>query len=265
MKQIKKRHFMVFMSLVLVCVMSLATVLAYFTDRTEANGTIKTVDNAADIDITRPDPDPTDPTEPDPSIPDDPTDPKFPTDPDDPDEPWEDPTPGNDHDDLANWWGALNATALANFNPGDKLALDAKINNSGTLDLDYRQTFIITSTVAMDKTNPQFRLFTSCKRESYGALTGITVAEGETISSDGKTITYRISPDFLAAGDNLHTNYDLVFDKLSSNAFQNAKVTVQYLVEARQANAAGAAADWTVVETADFTFGGYKTVPQAIK
>lgn len=264
MKKTRTRQFTAFMSLALVCVLSLGAVLAYFTDRVDANGSIATVDNALDIDITKPDPDPSDPTEPDPSIPDDPTDPEFPTDPDDPTKPWEDDTP-DDHDDLTNWWGALNATALANFNPGDKLCLDAKINNSGSLDLDYRQTFIVTSSVAMTKADPEFRLFSSCSRETYGALTGGTVAEGESISADCKTITYRISPDTLDAGKHLHTNFDLVFNKLASNKFQNAEVTVQYLVEARQANEAGADVGWELVEDATLTFGGYKMVPQATK
>lgn len=259
-----KRFGVIFIALALVCALGLS--LAYFTDRVTGDGSISTADNAVDIDITKPDVDPDDPSEPDPSIPDDPTDPDFPVDPgddpDDPDddEPWEDNTPTDDSDDLTNWWNALNATALKNFNPGDKLCLDGKITNSGTLDIEYRQTIIITTDTAMNKTTPEFRLFTSSKRETYGALTGVTVASNESIDAIGKKITYKIDAADLAAGKSVHTNFDLVFDKNASNAFQGAKVTVDYILEACQDGA-----EWATIATATVSTSGgdLSVVPKA--
>ena len=264
MKKIQRLGIFV-VALTLVCALGLS--LAYFTDRVEAKGSMSTADNSVDIDITKPDVDPSDPSEPDPSIPDDPTDPDFPVDPgEDPDStdddaPWTDPTEDDDSDDLENWWNALNATALANFNPGDKLCLDGKISNSGTLDIEYRQTFIVTTDTAMDTDNPEFRLFTSCYREDYGALTGGTVAAGESIDASGKKITYSIPVADLASGEGVHTNFDLGFDKMASNEFQGAEVTVDYILEACQDGA-----DWLVVATATTTTTGGDTlsvVPKA--
>lgn len=235
----------------LAMVLAFSMVFAYFSDRATGVASIKTVDNAVDIDITKPD----DTPEPDPD---------NPTDPDEPNG-YTDPTPNDDTDDLTNWWNALNATAVANFNPGDKLCLDAKIINSGSLVIDYRQTIVVTSSEPMDRTAPEFRLFSNCVREKYGALTGKNVVLSENISSDGKKIVYTIAPATLGVNESITPNYDLVFDKSSSNDFQSAKVTVDYLVEARQANEAGADQDWTTVATASLSVGGenMSVVPKA--
>ncbi len=246
-----KRLGVLFTVLALVCALGIS--LAYFTDRVDANGHISTADNSVDIDITKPD----DPVEPDPT---NPTDPDFPVDPDDPDEPWTDPTPDDDSDDIENWWNALNVTALANFNPGDKLCLDGKITNSGTLDIEYRQTIIITTDKAMSTASPEFRLFSTCKRETYGALTGSSVVATETIDSSGKKITYKIAVAELAPGEHVTTNYDLVFDKSASNAYQGTKVTVDYILEACQAGG-----EWATIATATTTTaaGNVNVVPKA--
>lgn len=241
-------------ALLLAClatVLAFSMVFAYFSDRATTEASIKTVENAVDIDITKPD----DTPEPDPN---NPTDPEPPKD-------YVDPTPDDDTDDLTNWWNALNATAVANFNPGDKLCLDAKITNGGSLEIDYRQTIVVNSSVAMDRSSPEFRLFSNCIREKYGALTGKTVVVSESISSDGKKIVYTIAPATLGVNESITPNYDLVFDKLSGNEFQGAQVTVDYLVEARQANEAGENQGWTTVATATLSVGGenLNVVPKA--
>jgi len=241
-------------ALLLAClatIMAFSMVFAFFSDRETGAASMKTVENAVDIDITKPDVTP----EPDPN---DPTDPKPPKD-------YEDPTPEDDTDDLSNWWNALNATAIANFNPGDKLCLDAKITNGGTLAIDYRQTIVVTSSVAMNRSAPEFRLFSDCIRESYGALTGKTVIVSEKISDDGKKIVYTIAPATLGVKESITPNFDLVFDKFSDNDFQAAKVTIDYLIEARQANEAGADKDWATVATANLSVGGenLSVVPKA--
>jgi len=253
----KKRLAILLSCLAIVLAMSLS--LAYFTDRTTGAASMKAVDNAIDIDISKPDPENPEPD------PDNPTDPDDPTDPKDPSKPWKDPTPDDDTDDLTNWWAALNAEALANFNPGDKISLDGTITNSGTLDLDYRQTYVLTCNKAMNTTTPEFRLFSNCTKDKYGAKTGIDVLVNEKIAADGKKITYNIAPAKLVVGASTTPNVDLVFDKMASNAFQGAKITVDYLIEARQANAAGANADWTPVATGTVTIGGSSVaaVPKA--
>lgn len=235
----------------LAMILAVSMVFAYFSDRATGAASLQTVDNAVDIDITKPDVTP----EPDPN---NPTDPEPPKD-------YTDPTPDDDTDDLTNWWNALNATAVANFNPGDKLCLDAKITNSGSLEIDYRQTIVVTSSQPMNRTAPEFRLFSNCIREGYGALTGKTVVVSESISADGKKIVYTIAPAKLGVNQSITPNFDLVFDKLSSNAFQGAKVNVDYLIEARQANAAGADQNWATVATATLSVGGENltVVPKA--
>ena len=181
------------------------------------------------------------------------------------------PHPDDDSDDLENWWEVLNAVALQNFNPGDKLCLDAKIINNSTFDTEYRQTFIITTDRVMgagadgqlgtnDDTDPEFRLFTDCLRESYGALTGITVAPGEEIDASGKKITYVTEPADLAEGGSIPVNFDLVFDKFASNDTQGTTVTVHYILEACQDGS-----DWNMITTATTVINGsdYNVVPKA--
>lgn len=198
-------------------VCAMGLTFAYFTDRVTNTGSISTTTNAVDVDITKPD---------DPNT------------------------------ELGNAWAAANATALANFNPGDRLVLDGQINNKGTVAIDYRETFVITSSVAMSKTAPEFRLFADSTQATNGAYTGKSVIATESISADGKTITYTIAPATLAVGASAKPTYDLVFDLLAGNSFQGATGTVYYMVEARQADAAGADAAWTTVATESITFGG---------
>lgn len=240
------------LSLLLAAFMLLTVALttAYFTDRVTGNGSISTTDNSVDIDIDKPD-------VPDPDVPDPDPDGNNPFTPD--------PDPDND---LTEWWTYLNATALANYNPGDKIALDAKLTNSGTLDVDYRQTFVVTSSVPMTDGALEFELFSASNKETYGAWTGVSKVAGFAIDTTKSTATktvYSVAPAKLAVGATITPDYDLIFNKAASNAFQGATVTVEYLVEARQANAAGADADWATVATGTVTIGGetVSAVPKA--
>lgn len=234
MKKHLKRILYLCVVLALVCTLGLT--FAFFTDRVEGNGSITAATkDDLDIDIIPPTDDP-----------DDPTDPDFPDDPD---------------PDLTDWWATVNATARGNFNPGDKLCLDGVIKNNGTLDVEYRQTFIVHCNVAMDRDDPEFRLYNSCSAESYGALTGVDPVGITSVSDDNKTFTYVIAPAEMAASGSLQINYDLVFDKFATNAYQGAQISVDYILEACQKGG-----DWATIATATTNTigaGSVNVVPDA--
>lgn len=237
-----KKKITLFLSL--ICVLALAVgSLAYFTDRVSTQATVSTISNGVDITPT-----------PDPSVePDDPTKP----DPDD----YEDPTPNNPDDDLTNWWAYLNSRAKVNFNPGDKMTLNYILKNSGSLAVDVRETFIVKSSKPLSST-PEFRLFTSYTKDSAGANIGNEVVVTEE-RLDDTHYKYFVAPHILSSSEETiagapvqeEKDYYLVFNALSSNEFQGANVTIDYVVEAKQHS--DSAEDWVTAATGSLTFDGY--------
>jgi len=177
----------------------------------------------------------------------------------------------NHRDDLSAKWGAVNATALANYNPGDKLDLSYELSNAGDLAVDVRETFIITSSEDMKDGAPEFRLFTgAAQNPSTGAWTGGEVVVKEEKLND-KQYKYTIAPyelsgakETVASPSEMEKKYQLVFDQASLNQFQGASCTVDYVVEAKQ-HTAGGDADWVTAATGSLTVNGQDltVVPEA--
>lgn len=219
--------------------------LAYFSDRATTSATMKTVTNGIEVTpdaggaTTYPDPDSGDPVGP--------TDPDY----------------------LTAKWASINATALANYNPGDKIDLSYTLKNTGDLAIDVRERFVVTSSVAMTDSAPEFRLFTSANADTNGAYTGSGVV-GTEIKKSTTKYTYEVSSYTLSSASESITgstatsaakNYFLVFNKAAENAFQGATVTIEYVVEAKQHSSSSS--DWTTAATATVTLGGdsYNVVP----
>lgn len=212
--------------------------LAYFTDRVSGDASFSTVSNGVDI-------------VPDPDTPD--------------------PDPDHPENKLSTKWANVNAEALANFNPGDKVDLSYELANVGQLAVDVRETFVITSSKAMKDGAPQFRLFSSFTKDTAGANVGgnVVVKEDKIDSTHYKyTITsYSLNGSAETVTGVTATSMDkayyLVFDKTADNGFQGATCTVDYLVEAKQHS--DDAADWTTAATGSLTLGGQtvKAVPAA--
>lgn len=236
MRNIKNMKISGLLALTLVFALLVGS-LAYFTDRVADDATFST----ASVSIT-PDPD--------------------------------DPVPDPDHPEnkLTAKWLAVNAEALANFNPGDKVNLSYKLANTGELAVDVRETFVITSSKPLTEGDPQFQLFTSfIKDDDTGANDGKDVVVTEQ-RIDATHYKYTIAPYTLSGSDetvadatatSVDKAYFLVFDKTAGNAFQGATCTIDYLVEAKQHS--DGASDWTTAAKADLTLGGQavKAVPAA--
>lgn len=210
----------------LAAMLAVVSMFAYFTDRVTTNATVTVAEKSADITIN-------------------PTDPNYP-------------------DDLSGKWAAVNAEALANYNPGDKVDLGFALQNSGSQALDIRETFFITSSVDLTEASPEFRLFKNAVQDAAGAWDGNNVVDVELINDN--TIKYSIPAYVLSSEDETIDNapvevdktYELIFNKASSNAFQAATCKVEYLVEAKQHSEDGPTGGWTTLETAEIQFGGQK-------
>jgi len=215
----------------LTLLLAIAGAFAYFTDRVDTSATVSVDDNSVDIT----------------------------TDPVDPDDP--DPKPEYE-DNLTYKWSVVNAEALANFNPGDKVDLSYVLENSGSQAIDVRETFFITSSEALTEASPEFRLFKDAIQDQAGAWDGQEVVSVELI--DANTIKYSVAPYVLSSETEqitdrpvkVNNEYNLIFDKAAKNAFQAATCQVEYLVEAKQHTEDGPVGGWTVVETATIEFGG---------
>lgn len=230
----------------LALIICLVGTMAYFTDRIESKATITTTSDGVIITPT-----------PDPNV-----------EPDDPDKPpFVDPTPSDPDDDLTNWWAYLNSKANVNFNPGDKMTLNYKLVNESTMAVDIRETFIITSSVPMTEGAPEFALYTACGNGKYGGFEGTALAApaGATVTTEKLSATqykyvvkyYTLSGKTETVGSNpveLGRQYYVVFAGGSSNDFQGAKCSVDYVVEAKQ-HSAGGEADWVVAATGTLNLG----------
>lgn len=235
MRKIKNMKITGLLALVMVFVLLVGS-LAFFTDRATKNASFSTTT----VSIT-PDPD------------EDPKDPEHP------------------ENKLTDKWAAINATALAIFNPGDKVDLSYKLANTGELAVDVRETFVITSSKAMKDGAPQFRLFSSVTPDAAGANDGENVVVTEN-KIDATHYMYTITAYSLNGSDetvsgvtatSVDKEYYLVFDKTADNSFQGATCTIDYLVEAKQHS--DGADDWTTAATGSLTLGGQtvKAVPAA--
>lgn len=208
----------------LALMLGVVSMFAYFTDRVATNATVTVAEKSADLT----------------------------TDPDDP----------NHTDDLSGKWAEVNAEALANYNPGDKVDLGFALQNSGSQALDVRETFFITSSVDLTEASPEFRLFKDAVQDAAGAWDGDNVVDVELIN--GKTIKYSIPAYVLSSEDEtidaapveVDKTYELIFNKAAKNVFQAATCKVEYLVEAKQHSEDGPAGGWTTLETAEIQFGG---------
>lgn len=238
MRKIKNMKISGLLSLALVFVLLVGS-LAYFTDRISKDASFSTISGGVVID---PDPDP------------------------------DNPDPDPDPNKLSTKWANVNAQALSNFNPGDKVDLSYKLANTGELAVDVRETFVITSSKAMKDGAPQFRLFSTFSEDDAGANVGgnVVVKEDKIDSTHYKyTITsYSLNGSAETVTGVTATSMDkayyLVFDKTADNGFQGATCTVDYLVEAKQ-HSDGGDADWTTAATGSLTLGGQtvKAVPAA--
>lgn len=236
MRKIKNMKISGLLALALVFALLVGS-LAYFTDRVADDATFST----ASVSIT-PDPD--------------------------------DPIPDPDHPEnkLTAKWLAVNAEALSNFNPGDKVDLSYKLANTGELAVDVRETFVITSSKAMKDGAPQFRLFSNVTSDAADANVGGNVIVTEK-KIDATHYMYTITAYSLNGSDetvsgvtatSVDKAYYLVFDKTADNTFQGATCTIDYLVEAKQ-HSDGGDADWVTAATGNLTLGGQsvKAVPAA--
>lgn len=236
-KMSKKQKATVAATVALIGALLVSGSLAYFTDRVDTQAQVSVTDNAVNIEPT-PDPE---------AIPDDPT-----KDP----EKYEDPTPDDPTDDLTNWWAWLNSVAKGNFNPGDKMDLSFKLANKGNLDVKVRETFVITSSkpLTFDEFNrgKEFTLCTGYEDYTYGGVAASEYA-GMTFTKLSDT-QYKVTVDGseLAASDSAAKDYFIVFAPTADNTWQKATCTVDYVVEAMQANG-----DWATVATAELNLNGH--------
>ena len=225
MNQRKKKKLGGLFALTLAVVMILGSSLAYFTDRasTSANGTAGTVDIALNPDIQLTD-----------------------------------------------------ADGKNILNPGDARKVNFTIPNVGNKSVDIREIIKLTSSVTMTNTETQaeFELYKTedveeVTGQGWRPKSGATPLAVRTVSDDKKTITYQI-PDVVLDGnhesalgnyetepeanglDTQEERYTLLFRQNSSNAFQDATVTIEKLVDAKQHRNTNA--DWTEFVTEQYVF-----------
>lgn len=166
------------------------------------------------------------------------------------------------------------------FNPGDMREVNYVLTNTGNKSIDVKETIILTSSVAMDKTAAQaeYELYKAADVElvagkGYAPKAGAQPLEVRSISDDGLQITYAV-PQYtlngnasfgddnreIETGIDTDTNagaYVLVFKGASSNAFQGSTVKLEILAEAKQhRNTSAFDADWSELQSESVTFGG---------
>lgn len=146
--------------------------------------------------------------------------------------------------------------------PGDMADLSYELENKSAIAIDVRETIVLTSSVALNQANPEYRLFLDATADAYGAQVGGTVVATEDISE--YSVKYTIDPFVLngteetvaGATSSKQLAYKLVFDKYAANKFQGSTCTVDYLVEVKQHSEDGPAGGWTTLATSSTTLGG---------
>ena len=177
----------------------------------------------------------------------------------------------------------LNPDGIDNFNPGDGRSIEATITNTGNKSVDVRRTFQVTMTpdtgvtFTDDGTTPMgWAIYakSDCTPDADGnwVVNSGATALGDTVDNgDGSfTLTYTVptTGDLLLNGtgdnaeieagveDTSYANNDYVLAMLpgTDNSYQNATVTLDILVEAKQHR--NTTAGWTLVDTVSVPFGG---------
>lgn len=179
--------------------------------------------------------------------------------------------PDDPSKEIEHIWEMKNDGEPDKIAPGDSKDLSYTLNNVGNSAIDVRETFILTSTEALDQTNPEFRLFLDATADKYGATIGGTVVSKEEISS--KSIKYTIAPFVLSSEEETvegaptskELTYIFVFDKYATNKFQADKCTIDYIIEVKQHTEDGPEGGWAEVADVTLTFGEQtlKVVPEA--
>lgn len=186
--------------------------LAFFTDRVAANATVTTMPTAVDV---------------------------VPVDPG-----------NNDKEiDLTDFWGKIegNAQAKVNYNPGDRMDLSYDLKNKGSMPVTVRETIIITSGEPMTDGAPEFVLCSSTTAGTYGGFKAVGSLATKVSTTQYK---YTTVSDSIAAGSVVDKAYFVVFNENADNDFQGVTCTINYLVEALQADGS-----WTEIAEATLSNG----------
>ena len=164
---------------------------------------------------------------------------------------------------LENLWNKNNPNKI--IEPGDDVNLSYNLSNTGSADIDVKETVILTSSQSLTQADPEYRLFLDATADEYGAKVGGTVVSSEVISEH--QVKYELAPFKLAKGKSQKLDYIMVFNKYASNNFQKSQCTIDYLVEMRQhSEILSPEEGWQEIQTATITFGGnsnYKAVSEA--
>lgn len=150
--------------------------------------------------------------------------------------------------------------------PGQIVDLPSTITSTGNRAIDVRETFVLTSDVALSNVGAaEFEIYkvSDLEMNAFGAYIPIDGAEPITtganrvLSDDGKTLTYTL-PEFIMSGGGetpsgtvgteVSKDYVALFKLEASDAYQKAEVKVDYIVEAKQHSATNAD-DWAVLAT----------------
>ncbi len=151
-------------------------------------------------------------------------------------------------DPIATVWAnnAGNAAKIAAFVPGDTIDLSYTLENpSASSGINYRETFVIHSTSAMNLAGGWAWTLT----DSAGGATAFTGPAA--VGADNKTIKYTGAPGTLAASGTANLDYGLHFTETAPNTFQGVEVVVDYVVEVMQEGG-----DWATATTATITING---------
>ena len=165
--------------------------------------------------------------------------------------------------------------------PSDGVAIAYTLTNNGNKSADIKETLVLSSSVAMTTSAPEFELYDAADVtiDTNGIATvktGKLPLATRTVSSDGKKITYDLSQFTLnGTGTDAEVETDvtsnskarslvLVFKADSANKFQNCTVTLDYLAQGKQHRNTGDDT-WTTLKNDSITFGGAATsvVPKA--
>jgi len=188
----------------------------------------------------------------------------------------------------------LNPDGIDNFNPGDGRSIEATITNEGNKSVDVRRTFQVTMvpdtgvTFTDDGTTPMgWAIYakSDCTQDTDGnwvVNSGATALGNSVANADGSvTLTYAVpsTSDLVlngtganaeteaAAVGTSYANDDYVLAMLpgTDNSYQNATVTLDILVEAKQHR--NTTDGWAVVPTVPVSFGDgtVNAVPAAIE
>lgn len=158
--------------------------------------------------------------------------------------------------------------------PGTKMDLPSTISNTGNRAMDVKETLILTSDIALASTGAaEFEIYAASDVEQVNGVwvpkASATPLATRSISSDYKKITYALPEFTLGIGSDQPENainaqttkaYVALFKAGASNTYQNAHVTLKYVVEAKQHSGNVA---WTTVQDKTITGADGKFVPKA--